>query len=91
MRAVHPTSITQVGTGAEGKSALFSIVSKGKKSQLIDFSKQMATLLNSGIKLTEALSVLVLQMSDIRFKNVLTDIRDRVVTGESFTDPGIGW
>jgi type II secretory pathway component PulF len=46
----------------------------------------MATLLNSGIKLTESLSVLTLQTSDVRFKNALTDIRDRVVTGESFTD-----
>ena len=53
---------------------------------MIDFTKQMATLLNSGIKLTESLSVLTLQTSDVRFRNVLTDIRDRVVTGESFTD-----
>ncbi|GAH34676.1 unnamed protein product, partial [marine sediment metagenome] len=42
----------------------------------------MATLLNSGIKLTEALSVLTSQTSDVRFKNALADIRDRVVTGE---------
>jgi type II secretory pathway component PulF len=46
----------------------------------------MTTLLNSGIKLTEALSVLTLQASDVRFKNAITDIRDRVVSGESFTD-----
>ena len=46
----------------------------------------MATLLNSGIKLTEALSVLALQVSDARFKAAIADIRDRVVTGESFTD-----
>jgi general secretion pathway protein F len=46
----------------------------------------MATLLTSGIKLTEALSVLTLQTSDVRFRNALSDIRDRVVTGESFTD-----
>jgi type II secretory pathway component PulF len=46
----------------------------------------MATLLNSGIKLTEAISVLTSQTSDVRFKNALADIRDRVVTGESFTD-----
>ncbi|NQT03152.1 MAG: type II secretion system F family protein, partial [Planctomycetes bacterium] len=42
--------------------------------------------LNSGIKLTAALSVLTLQVSDVRFKNAIVDIRDRVVTGESFTD-----
>ena len=85
-RGIHPTSITEVSSGAEGRAALFSIFSRGSKTQLIDFTKQMATLLNSGIKLTESLSVLTLQTSDVRFKSALTDIRDRVVTGESFAD-----
>jgi type II secretory pathway component PulF len=86
VRNIHPMSITEIGSRAERKAALFSFLSKRNKSQLIDFTKQMATLLNSGIKLTEALSVLTLQTSDVRFRNALVDIRDRVVTGESFTD-----
>ncbi len=84
VRSVHPTSITEVGS--EGKATLFSIFARGGKGQIIDFTKQMATLLNSGIKLTEALSVLTLQMSDVRFKNAISDIRDRVISGESFAD-----
>ena len=86
VRSIHPTSITEVGSGMEGKAALFSIFAGSGKSQIIDFTKQMATLLNSGIKLTEALTVLTLQTSSVRFKNAICDIRDRVVTGESFTD-----
>jgi type II secretory pathway component PulF len=86
VRNIHPTSITEVGSRAERKAALFAFLSKHSKGQLIDFTKQMATLLNSGIKLTEALSVLTLQTSDVQFRNALVDIRDRVVTGESFTD-----
>ena len=86
VRSIHPSSITEVGSRSEGKAALFSIFAKGGKNQIIDFTKQMATLLNSGIKLTEALSVLTLQAADVRFKNAIADIRDRVVTGESFTD-----
>jgi len=86
VRGIHPTLISEVGSTAQSKAALFSIFTRGSKSQIIDFTRQMATLLNSGIKLTEALSVLMLQSSDARFKNALTDIRDRVVTGESFTD-----
>lgn len=85
-RSIHPTAIAEVGSGAEGKAALLSIFGKSSKTQIIDFTKQMATLLNSGIKLTEALSVLTLQVTDMRFKSSLNDIRDRVVTGESFTD-----
>ena len=86
VRSIHPTSIAEVSTAAEGKAALFSIFAKASKSHIIDFTKQMTTLLNSGIKLTEALSVLTLQTPDVRFKNALIDIRDRVVTGESLTD-----
>ncbi|MDT8300705.1 MAG: type II secretion system F family protein [Sedimentisphaerales bacterium] len=86
VRSIHPSSITQASSKSESKAALFSIFAKSSKSQIIDFTKQMATLLNSGIKLTEALSVLTLQVSDVRFKNAIVDIRDRVVTGESFTD-----
>jgi len=86
VRSIHPTSVTEVSSGAEGRAALFSIFTRGGRTQIIDFTKQMATLLNSGIKLTESLSVLTLQISDTRFKNALTNIRDRVITGESFTD-----
>jgi len=86
VRGVHPTSITEVSYKSEGRTALLSIFTKGKKTQIIDFTRQLATLLNSGIKLTEALSVLTLQASDVRFKNAIIDIRDRVITGESFTD-----
>lgn len=85
-RGIHPTSVDETSKTDEDKKAMLSIFSKSSKNQLIDFTKQMATLLNSGIKLTESLSVLTMQVSDAKFKSVLTDIRDRVVTGESFTD-----
>jgi len=86
VRSIHPSSITQVSSRSESKAVLFSIFGKRSKTQIIDFTKQMSTLLNSGIKLTEALSVLTLQVSDVRFKNAIVDIRDRVITGESFAD-----
>jgi type II secretory pathway component PulF len=86
IRSIHPSSITEISSKAEDKIAIFSFFSKRNKTQLIDFTKQLATLLTSGIKLTEALSVLTLQTSDVRFRNAISDIRDRVVTGESFTD-----
>jgi general secretion pathway protein F len=86
VRGIHPTNITELGSKDEAKATILSFLSRTSKTQIIDFTKQMATLLNSGIKLTEALSVLTLQTSDQRFKSALVDIRDRVVTGESFAD-----
>ena len=86
VRNIHPSSIVETGSDKKNKSGLFPNLTKRSKSQVIEFTKQMATLLNSGIKLTDALSVLSLQISDIKLKNAIIDIRDRVVTGESFTD-----
>jgi len=86
MRSVHPSSLVEVSSAAEGKRALFAGLRKAGKGQIIDFTRQLATLLSSGIKLTESLSVLTLQTSDHRFRAALAEIRDRVVTGESFTD-----
>jgi type II secretory pathway component PulF len=86
IRSIHPTSITELSAAVEGRFALASLFGRTSKKQIIDFTRQMATLLNSGIKLTEALAVLTMQAPEARFKNALTDIRDRVVTGESLTD-----
>jgi general secretion pathway protein F len=86
VRNMHASEITEVSSADESKRALFSSFGRAKRAQIIDFTRQAATLLNSGIKLTEALSVLMQQTNDSRFKTALTEIRDRVVTGESFTD-----
>jgi general secretion pathway protein F len=86
IRNIHPTSVTEIGVAEEGKTAIFSMFSRTSKKTLLDFTRQMATLLNSGIKLTEALTVLTMQAPDTKFKAALTDIRDRVITGESLTD-----
>jgi general secretion pathway protein F len=85
-RNIHPTSLEESSSEKEGRAAILSALGTGNKTRLIDFTKQMATLLNAEIKLTEALSVLIQQVNDDRFRNALVDIRDRVVTGESLTD-----
>jgi len=85
-RNIHPTGLEESASEKEGRTAILSSLGIGNKARLIEFTKQLSTLLNAEIKLTEALSVLVQQVDDVRFRNALTDIRDRVVTGESLTD-----
>lgn len=85
-RGIHATDVNQVAAESETKSGFMSMLVRTKKSHIIEFTKQMSILLNSEIKLTEALSVMIEQAPDARFKNVITDIRDRVVTGEAFAE-----
>lgn len=84
-KGIHATAIKETPANQEARS-FKSIFRKNPKGQVIEFTRQLATMLNSGIKLTEALTVLTQQVSDVNLKNAIADICDRVVTGESFAD-----
>jgi general secretion pathway protein F len=84
-KGFHPTTIKEAASELRGKS-LMSVFRKSGKGQVAEFTKQLATMINAGIKLTDALSVLTQQVSDTRLRNTISDIRGRVVTGESFAD-----
>ncbi|MCK5565028.1 MAG: type II secretion system F family protein [Planctomycetes bacterium] len=83
-KGLHPTNIKEVKGAAGGKR--ITLFKKRNVSQVAEFTKQLSTMLGAEIKLTEALSVLIQQVSDANLKSTVTDIRDRVVSGESFAD-----
>lgn len=85
IKGLHPTTINEISAGRESRS-LASLFRSNRRKAVVEFTKQLSTMLNAGIKLTEALSVLCHQITDTTLKNTVTDIRDRVVTGESFAD-----
>lgn len=84
-KAIHPTAINEV-TGASEARSFGGIFKRKGKAQVTEFTKQLATMLRAGIKLTESLTVLIPQLNNVNFKNAITDVRDRVITGESFAD-----
>ena len=85
-KGVHPTDIKEVAGGENSEKSMMSMFSRQNKTQVAEFTKQLATMLRAGIKLTEALTVLNKQVSDAKFKHALTDIIDKLLTGESFAD-----
>ncbi|MHC5059859.1 MAG: type II secretion system F family protein [Planctomycetota bacterium] len=84
-KGYHPTRIDEAASRQQGKS-LMSVFKKSGRGQVAEFTKQLSTMINAGIKLTDALTVLTQQISDVRLRGTITDIRDRLVTGESFAD-----
>ena len=84
-RGLHPTEIKQVRMETAGKS-LGSLLKRGGRKQVGTFTKELSTMLNAGIKLTDALSVLTRQLNDPQLRAAVTEVRDKVVTGESFAD-----
>jgi type II secretory pathway component PulF len=84
-RGLHPTDIKQVRMETAEKTVR-SLFNRSAKKEVGSFTKELSTMLNAGIKLTDALSVLTLQVSNPGFRAAVTEIRDKVVTGESFAE-----
>jgi type II secretory pathway component PulF len=84
-RGLHPTDVKQVRMDT-AQTTLKDLFAKSGKKEITGFTKELATMLNAGIKLTDALNVLTLQVTNPHLRAAVTEIRDRVVTGESFAD-----
>ena len=57
-----------------------------KLDEIVIFSRQLATMVDSGIPLVQALDILCEQIETPVFKNILAKIKDDVETGSSLSD-----
>jgi len=64
------------------------MLSKGgvKLEEIVIFSRQLATMVDSGIPLVQALDILCEQIEKPAFKNILGKIKDDIETGSSLSD-----
>jgi type II secretory pathway component PulF len=83
-KGLHPTDVREVAS-VESKRR-FAFFKKSARGAVSSFTKELSTMLSAGIKLTDALTVLITQVNDPGLRAAVTDIRDRVVTGESFAE-----
>ncbi|MCK4860136.1 MAG: type II secretion system F family protein [Candidatus Omnitrophica bacterium] len=57
-----------------------------KDEDLIIFSRQLATLLDAGVTLVQALSILCEQIENQNFKQIISDLGQDIQGGKSFSD-----
>lgn len=57
-----------------------------KKVEIATFTRQMATLLRAGIPLSESLNAMVDQITNVRLKTPISEVRTAVNEGQSFAD-----
>ena len=74
------------GAGLGREVDLGCVLGGVKKAEVAAFTRQMATLLKSGIPLAESMAALVEQMDNQRFKAQLSEIRASVNEGSSLGD-----
>ena len=71
----------------EGRSTLLKVGTAGVKiDQLVIFSRQLATMVDSGISITSALDVLVDQVEDRNFKQIIRKMRNDIEAGASLSE-----
>jgi len=84
---LHATKLDPVSeTAASHKFELASIFGARRRRDILDFTRQLATMIDANVQLTEALSVLASQATDPKLTQVIQNIRDQVLAGESFAD-----
>ena len=64
---------------------------KIKSSELILFTTQLSVMLDSGVVITDAITAIAEQTRPGAFKYIITDIADRIVSGECFSDALSGY
>jgi len=71
----------------QGKGSVLKVGQPGVKTdQLVIFSRQLATMVDSGIPVVAALDVLADQVEDRTFKTILQKLRDDVEAGSSLSE-----
>ena len=71
---------------AKGKAGKAAASAKVKMDDLVIFARQLATMVDSGIPLVQALDVLAEQIEKSGFKTVVSGLRDGIETGSSLSE-----
>jgi type II secretory pathway component PulF len=86
-RQLHATRLRPISEAARARRFEWRQIFKSRRRRVVlDFTRQMATMIDAEIKLTEALGVLIGQSQDAKLSQVIQNIRDQVISGESLAD-----
>ena len=78
----------QVGAGQNflQKVQNFRLEFGPSKKDILNFTNQLAIMVRAGISLQDSLESIAGQMQNERFKAVITDVKDRIEAGQSFSE-----
>lgn len=85
-RGYHLFEVRRRGLPAMGLPALRGRRKRIKDQAFLVFNQELAALLKAGLPLLQALDLMLERLRDPHFKAVLTDIRDRVKSGEDLSE-----
>ncbi|HID56917.1 TPA: type II secretion system F family protein [Candidatus Poribacteria bacterium] len=84
---LFPTRIVEEGEEAERRAFRIPFITgRVRASEVEFFSYQMATMLNAGVPLTEALGIVIGQVGNKSFRRVISQVREDVEHGATLAD-----
>ena len=84
--ALRKKGLVIISINETSKRRLSVFSKKVKLEDIVIFSRQLATMVDSGIPLVQAMDILHDQIEKPNFKKVIGTIRDDIETGSSFSD-----
>ncbi len=86
-RKLHVTGLDAVGGAVKGVATRRGPLFRRRRVQEIAIlTRQLATLLGSGIPIMGSLSALIEQAEDVHIKGALLDVRERIAQGSTLSD-----
>jgi len=86
-RRLHTTKLKPISESTQQKKWSFGQAFGSRRRHImLDFTRQLGTMIEADIKLTESLGILIGQGRDEKFSQLIQNIRDQVIAGDSFAD-----
>lgn len=80
-QGINVTSIKQSSPPIE-----IGFLNKVKTKDIMFMSRQLAIMLDAGISIVSALNILIMQIKNTKFRNILIDIKEKIESGYSFSN-----
>jgi len=86
-RNIHATRLRPIGEAVHARGYKFGGFFRARRRrEVLEFTRQLGTMVEADIKLTEALGVLSVQAQNNKLGQIIQNIRDQVVAGETMVD-----
>jgi type IV pilus assembly protein PilC len=86
IEALRKKGLTIISINETAKRRAVGESKKVKLDDIVIFSRQLATMVDSGIPLVQAMDILCDQIEKPNFKSIIATIRDDIEVGASFSD-----
>ena len=86
-RQLHATKLQPIAESSHRGGLSWGKLFKGRRRRaVLEFTRQLATMVEADVNLTDSLAVLIVQTQDKQLSQIIQNVRDQVVSGEALVD-----